>query len=59
MATYLGSGGASFEITPPAEGTNQREAFDARVAAGDLVLIEEPKKAPAAKKAAPAADSEV
>lgn len=51
MALYKGQGGAVFDITPPNEGTNQRERFDAQLANGDLVPVEPPAK-PAVKAAA-------
>ena len=54
MPLYRGTAGATWEIDPPAEGTHRRELFDAQIANGDLVLVEEPK--PVAKKAAPAAE---
>lgn len=44
MALYRGSGGSVFEITPPTEGTNPREIFDAQIASGELVLVEPAKK---------------
>lgn len=54
MALYKGAGGVEWEITPPDEGTQQREDFDRKVENGELVLIDEPKpaKAAATKKAA-------
>lgn len=57
MPTYRGKGGAEFEITPPAEGSEARERFDAQLDSGDLVLVEAPPTAakPAAKPAKPAA----
>lgn len=57
MALYRGAGGAMFDVTPPAEGSNLRDLFDAQVASGDLVAVEpEPKKVPA-KKVAPVAEN--
>ena len=54
MATYVGSGGAEFEVTAPEEGTPARENFDRLVASGELTLKAAPKAEPkpAAKKAA-------
>lgn len=57
MPTYKGTGGVEWEITPPAEGTMRRERFDEQLASGALVLVDESRKAPAAKKAAPVADT--
>lgn len=48
MALYRGTGGAEFEMEPP-DGGNQLEVFEAKVAAGELVLV---KAAPKAKSAA-------
>lgn len=41
MPLYRGSGGAIFEVTPPESGS-LRENFDAAVARGELVLVEQP-----------------
>jgi hypothetical protein len=49
MPLYQCAGGAIFEITPPAPGSNARELFDAQLAAGALVPVDEPK--PARKRA--------
>jgi hypothetical protein len=57
MATITGSGGATFEVDIPAEGTDARARFDADVASGAITVTEAPKKTPA-KKAAPAVGSE-
>lgn len=57
MALYRGAGGATFDVTPPPEGSNLRELFDAQVASGDLVAVDEPKKAPARKVTAPVAEN--
>lgn len=54
MGLYRGAGGVEWEITPPKEGSQARERFDAQVSSGDLVPVDEkpePKKAPASKKA--------
>ena len=55
MAKFRGAGGVEWEIDVPEVGTIARERHDAQVASGALVPVEEAKKAPAAKKAAPAA----
>lgn len=47
MPKFRGSGGAVFDIDPPAEGTQAREHFDGKLASGALVLVEE--RAPKAK----------
>lgn len=46
MALYKGQGGAVFEIDPPSEGSIARESFDAQVANGDIVLVEQPAPRP-------------
>jgi hypothetical protein len=51
VALYRGTGGAVFDIAPPEPGTNQREYFDAAVAAGDLVPVDAPKPKAKAKPA--------
>lgn len=55
MGQYKGLGGCVWEITPPAEGTQQRKRFDAQVASGELVEVEAPKR-PTKVKEAPAED---
>ncbi len=40
MSLYRGSGGAIFEITPPGRGS-LRENFDAAIARGDLVPVDD------------------
>lgn len=52
MPKYQGRGGAVFEINPPAEGNPARKYFTEQLAAGDLVLVDEPAKPKAAKPAA-------
>lgn len=41
MALYRGRGGGVWEMDTPKEGTQQRERFDAQVASGDLVPVDE------------------
>ena len=59
MGFYKGQGGVVWELTPPQEGTMQRERFDEQVANGFLVEVDPPEtdepkpaKAAATKKAA-------
>lgn len=35
-----GGNGAVFDVTVPADGTIQRELFDAKVARGDLIVVD-------------------
>lgn len=59
MPLFQGKGGAVFDIDVPAEGTNLRENFDAKIESGDLVRVGEDEPAKPAKPAAkPKPDTE-
>ena len=56
MAKYkFVASGNVYDVDLDASGPKQREYYEFRIAAGEMVLVDEPKK-PAAKKAAPSAD---
>lgn len=48
-----GSGGATFEVTPPALGSMARERFDLQLAKGEIEIIGKPGTAPQAAETAP------
>lgn len=47
-----GGGGWELDMDVPAEGTPARELYEQKLANGDLVLVDQPKPRPAARKAA-------
>jgi hypothetical protein len=56
IVKVLGSGGVVWEMTVPTD-PMARARFDLKIANGELMVVEEPAKAPATKKAAPKADA--
>ena len=55
MAEYTFASGVVYDVDLDAAGPNMREIYDQKIALGEMTLVEEPKKAAPAKKAAPSA----
>lgn len=55
MAKYKFASGVVYDVDLDAAGPNMREIYDRKIADGEMTLVEEPKKAAPAKKAAPSA----
>jgi len=60
VLTVRGEGGDEYIQTVPADGTQQRETFDAMIAKGLLVIVDsaEPESAPEPERAEPEPDVE-